>query len=248
MKNYKGYIRSLLANRKYVLNVFAEGTTQTDPAETPETKTEPQVTTQTEPKPSGTVNYEDLIKKAREDEKAKLYPEIQKLKDSNNNYIIVLGEKEKRIEELEKENESLRKGKDKLSKDLEEGTKTNKTVSQLSAEKSRLERLLEEQQMKHENELNSLKVEAHREKQIAAANGEIIEEAVTGKTIEEVDASIERAKQRYQEIAQRALGNVQMPTVNPSANTKVFADIPIDQIASMSHAEYAEARKKLGLK
>lgn len=255
MKNFVAYVRSML-RKKAFLNVFAEEPTNPsnepnngggepnpnggDPNQTP--------TTKTEPKPNGSVNFEDLVKKAREEEKAKLYPEITKLKEKNNNLLLVVQERDNTITEQAKKIEKLEKDNGKITKSLEEGTATNKTVSELTLQVSTLEKQLEELQGKYDTDVNALKLESYKEKKIAEANGEIIPELVIGNSEEEVNASFETAKAKYAEITQRALQGVQMPAVNPSATTIQLKEKSIEEIATMSAQDWAEQRKALGLK
>ena len=201
------------------------------------------------PKPSGSVNFEDLVSKARAEEKAKLYPQIEKLKKDKNDLLLVVAERDKKISDLEKELKKATSETTKYKTELEDGTKTNQTVQELTLQYSQLEKEYEDLQSKYDTEIQNLKVNSFREKQIALAGGEIIEELVQGSTEEEVLASVEVAKQRYADIQAKALANVQMPRANPSsASMKIFADKSIDEIASMSNEEYKEYRKQLNIK
>jgi predicted RNase H-like nuclease (RuvC/YqgF family) len=253
MKNFVAYVRSML-KRKAFINVFAEGTDPNDGGTDPQggqqdPPAQPQTQPQADPQPSGTVNFEDLIAKARKDERDKLYGEINKLKEKNNSLLLVIQDRDNKIVDLEKQVGKLDKDYKKVSKDLEDGTKTNKTVSELTATISTLERQLEELQVQYESDVNSLKLNSYKKEQIASAGGEIIPELVTGNTEEEITASIELAKQRYAEITQRAVQGVQIPRANPSATQiQLGADLSMDQIAQTTTKDWAEMRKKLGLK
>ena len=202
------------------------------------------------PKPSGSVNFEELIAKARKEERDKLYPQIEKLKKDKNDLLLVVAERDKQIAEYEKAVNNLQKEHSKMSKDVEEGTKTNKIVQEQSLTISQLEQELEELQAKYEMDIQSLQVQSYRDKMIASAGGELIPELVTGNTEEEINASIELAKQKYAEIQEKALASVQMPKpANPSIsaiqNTQIKS---IDDIRTMTPQEWAEARKTMGLK
>ena len=106
MRIKKGFIteKTNLLKKIMFMPVFAEEPQGTEP--TPQGGQEP-----TEPQPqANTVNFEDLIAKARQQEKAKLYPQIQKLQEQNNalteknnTHLLTIGEKDARISELEKE-------------------------------------------------------------------------------------------------------------------------------------------------
>ena len=256
MKIFKAYVRSMIAKRPFVLNVHAEEPTNTTNGDNPEgvqqvqqgeepTNKSPK---KDDPKPSGTVNFEDLIAKARKEERDKLYPELNKYKEKVNNLMLVIAERDSEIADLKKELEEVKKENGKLKKDLESGTKTNKTISELTATISVLERQLEELQAKYDADVTALKLEAFKKEKIAEAGGELIPELVTGNSEEEIIASIELAKQLYQEIIQKAVQNVQMPAANPNQNVIQLKEKSIDEIASMTPQQWAEYRKQLGLK
>lgn len=256
MKIFKAYVRSMIAKRPFVLNVHAEEPTNTTNGDNPEgvqqvqqggepTNKSPK---KDDPKPSGTVNFEDLIAKARKEERDKLYPELNKYKEKVNNLMLVIAERDSEIADLKKELEEVKKENGKLKKDLESGTKTNKTISELTTTISVLERQLEELQAKYDADVTALKLEAFKKEKIAEAGGELIPELVTGNSEEEIIASIELAKQRYQEIIQKAVQNVQMPAANPNQNVIQLKEKSIDEIASMTPQQWAEYRKQLGLK
>lgn len=255
MKNFMAFVRSILSNRMFK-NVVAEEQTETSNGNNPEptsTNTEVQTeqpkpeTKKEDPKPSGNVNFEELIAKARKEERDKLYPQLEKLKEKNNNLLLVVEERDKELTSTKAELETLRKNADKLKKDVEEGTKTNKTVSQLTTNIALLERQLEELQAKYDNDINSLTLEMYKKEKIAGAQ-DIIPELVNGSTQEEIDAAFELARQKYKEIEERVMGSVQMPTANPSSNVMTIGkDMSMDDIANMPTEQWAEVRKKMGL-
>lgn len=249
MKNYLAYIRSMLSQKAF-MNVFAEET-KTD--EKQEIKKDEEITPPAKerelPKPTGSVNYEDLIANARKDEKEKLYPEMKKLKDSKNELLIVIGERDATIKQLQSDLATAKESNGKLTKDLKDGTQTNKTVSELTLQISQLERDLEEATAGHETELNSIKLESFKEKTIASANGELIPELVVGNTEEDILASFETAKTRYAEITQRVVSGTKMPYTNPNAGSiQLTAKASEKSISEMTREEYAEYRKQIGFK
>ena len=258
MKTFKAYVRSMIAKRPFVLNVHAEEPTNTtNVTDSPEggqqgqqggEPTNKSPKKDPEPKPSGSVNFEDLIAKARKEERDKLYPELNKYKEKVNNLMLVIAERDSEIADLKKQLEDFKKENEKLKKDLESGTKTNKTISELTTTISMLEHQLEELQAKYDADVTALKLEAFKKEKIAEAGGELIPELVTGNSEEEILASIEKAKQRYQEIIQKAVQNVQMPAANPNQNVIQLKEKSIEEIASMTPQQWAEYRKQLGLK
>lgn len=246
----KNFVASKLRPKftyKMFLNVFAEELT-TPPTEPTKVEGEPVATT-TEPKAQGTVNFEDLISKARTEERGKLYPQIEKLKADKNNLLLVVGERDTELANLKTQLADLETNSKQLAKDLKDGTKTNTKVSELTLTISTLERQLEDLQVKYESDVNSLKLTSYKEKKIAEASGELIPELVTGDTEEEINASIETAKTRYAEITQRAVQGVQLPPANPSASTlQIGKELTFEQMQSMSTADWAKARAEMGLK
>ena len=254
MKIFKDYVRSMIAKRPFVLNVHAEEPTNTtnvtgnqegvQQVQQGDNKT----TKKDDPKPSGIVNFEDLIAKARKEERDKLYPELNKYKEKVNSLMLVIAERDSEIADLKKELEEAKKENAKLQENVEKGVKTNKTISELTTTISVLERQLEELQAKYDADVTALKLEAFKKEKIAEAGGELIPELVTGNSEEEIIASIELAKQRYQEIIQKAVQNVQMPAANPNQNVIQLKEKSIDEISSMTPQQWAEYRKQLGLK
>ena len=259
MKTIMAFIRSY-----FFLNVFAEEITttieqpptNTKTDENPEDKTGGNNDEKPVPKPSGELNYEDLIKRARQEEKDKLYGQITKLKDEvsslkkdKNDLLTVVAEREDTIKQLEGDLVALGETKGKLEKDLKDGTATNKTVSNLTLKISQLEAELEKANAEHEKELNTIKITQHKEKLIAQANGEIIPELVVGETEEEIAESVERAKARYQEITQSAKRSIKMPYANPNAGLlSDKTELSEADIMNMTPQQWQEHRKKIGLK
>jgi archaellum component FlaC len=243
MKNFAALKLRRNFSYKMFLNVFAEepNTPPTPPTGDPEPP-------KADPKPSGTVNFEELISKARKEERDKLYSDINKHREKANNLLLVVQERDNEITTLKAEVEKLRGDYSKVSDELKTGVKTNKTVSELTATISGLERQLEDLQIQYETDVNSLKLDSFKREKVAEVGGELIPELVTGNTEEEILASIETAKQRYAEITQRALNGVQMPRVNPSATQIQLKDISMDDISKMTPQEWAKHRAELGLK
>lgn len=255
MKNFAAYVCNMLSKKAFI-NVLAEEPTETTTQTTEETqveeKKEPDTTPETAKKqPDNSGNFETLISKAREEEKSKLYPQIEKLKKDKSDLLDTVDELKKDNAKLEKDLAKQKNLNDKISADLKDGSTTNKTVQELTLTISQLERQLEEVTVNHEKELTKIQLDRVKEQKIAEANGAIIPELVTGNSEEEITESVERAKARYAEITS-SVANAQankMPMSNPSfQNTQLSAAASLDDIATMSPKEYAEYRKKIGLK
>lgn len=94
--------------KPFFLKVYAEGNDSNNMNDQDKKTTQDQKPNQDprpnqDPKPMGTVNFEELIAKARQEEKDKLYPEIQSWKEKHNNLLLVIAERDAKIKELEGE-------------------------------------------------------------------------------------------------------------------------------------------------
>ena len=203
----------------------------------------------TEPTP---VNFEELISKARQEEKAKLYPQIEGYKKQvnnmttlHNNTLLEMASKDKKIEELE--NKIV---------ELSQTKATPEDVDQLTNQIQTLQ--LENQQLKESqvnveeltNQINAeWEVKLYREQKLREVGNTVIPELVTGNTKEEIDQTLELSQQRYNEIIQsQGAGKVHIPASNINTQKYSIKDInPLD-IRNMSMEEWAEKRKAMGLK
>lgn len=205
---------------------------------------------------SPTVNFESLISKARQEEKDKLYPEITRLKgelvaktNRINELLLSLGEKDEII-----------KQKDVKIAELEKDSKKSQS-EEVKSLNNKIEELTNTIALK-DAEIASLKIEGYKTQKINEAQGKLIPELVVGNTPDEIDASIERAKQRYAEIlaqvqssAKPATQNsTQVPPVNPNVqniNNQTVNTMDLMGVSMFdknARAQYAEMRAKLGLK
>lgn len=211
---------------------------------------------------SPSINYEDLIAKARKEEKQKLYPKIEKLEkrvedltEKNNKKVLQVGELNEQIETLENELESA---KDKatqsddervtqLQSDLEE---KESTIEDLQSQLEDTEEVdVEELRQEIEEEVkNEYEVKLYREKKIADAEGQVIPELVMGSTKEEIDETFEKAQERYTEIVGNNSNNrnTREGADNPSVNQDNL-DINNLDIRGMSDEDYSQLRKRMGL-
>lgn len=220
----------------------------------------------TEPEPTNgsstpQINYEDLISKARQEEKNKLYGKIKSLEDknktlvdTNNANLIKMGELQATIDNLTKQVESNG------GVEAKELVEAKKTIATLEAQlKSFEENSVDADTLREEvkQELQAeYEVKTYRVEKVAELKGSIIPELVMGTTKEEVDQSIERAKARFEEIVGQAMVGHQtpshrgLPPANPSSAKLVNDGNALQDLASLNprSPEYQEARKKLGLK
>lgn len=222
------------------------------------------------------VNYEELIAKARREEKDKLYPQIE----AERNKATAITEQHNDLllkhAQLQNENKAL-KEEIKALKDSE-GKDENKEIAKLKQEKATLESELEklkgsivdeptlrqqiENEVKAQYEVELYKVEKMSSDEF---KGQIIPELVTGKTKEEVDESIQKSKARFLELLggtksqpqqqQQPQGGItiqqQIPTPpagNPNMGEFVQSTLGEQDIYNMTPQQWAEYRVKLGLK
>lgn len=230
--------------------------TNVEPPNTPDTV----VTTAT------TINFEDLVAKARQDEKSKLYPQIEKLKaevtrltEKLNNLLLsgsekddVLKSKDDKIAELETKIAELEaKGessveKDKVAKDLE------KRIAEL-------EKALSDK----DAEIAIKELEGYRKEKIQGLDESVLD-LVNGSTKEEIDASVEKAKALFDKISSKLGTKLPdttapntppvVPKPNVSDHDDIFKDTKVEDIMSMNittpegRKKWDEMRGTLGLK
>lgn len=228
-------------------------------------------TTEGEQKPP-TINYEDLIAKARKEEKEKQYKTIEKLKTQ----IDTLTEQHNgdllKVADLEKQ---LKEANDKLTKagsgDSEEVKTLKNTIKTLEKEKEDLDKKVKEfennKPVSREEVVAEVRAELETEYEVKTYKATkmaelkddiLVPELVFGSTKEEIDASIQNALTRSAEI-KKNLGldgstNKQKRTpkspANPSVSSVQDTQISLERLATMdvSSPEYAQLRKQLGLR
>ena len=221
-----------------------------------------------ESKPTPTINYEDLIAKARREEKEKQYKTIEKLKGQidtltkqHNDDLIAKADLEKKLEDAKK----------KLAEtngDESEAVKTlKKEVSTLKKEKEDLEKKVSELEkvtpVNREDIEKEVRAELEAEYEVRTYKAEklaelkdeiLVPELVFGNTKEDIDASIENALNRSKQIRESLGGGKKekrtpkSPT-NPSMSGVQDKQYSLEYLASLNPAskEYAEVRKQLGL-
>lgn len=248
--------------RKVATKAFADEGGEKEPSNEPTEPTKP------------SFNFEDLIKKARKEEKDKLYPKIKDLQTQNSALTEQHNSDLLRIAELEEE---LKEAKESSngSSESQKVTDLKKEVKQLKAEKKELKEkvsTLEATPTVDENELRAtieqeyeekFKVKEYRMEQLAKHTDDIFTpELVIGNTNEEIDASIQREIERSNEIKGRlGVGTGSNPSVNnqhrtpkapsnPSVSRIQDNQLDLNSLATMdvSSPEYKELRKQLGLK
>lgn len=217
-----------------------------------------------------TINYEDLIAKARKEEKDKQYKKIEKLQtqvntmmEQHNTDLLKIADLEKQLKEAQKKLEIAGQG------DSEEISILKGEISTLTKDKEDLEKKVKdyEGQKPVDREEVEKEVRAELEKeyevkthktQILAEHKDdlLVPELVFGDTVEELDKSLESALARSEEI-RKQMGvttkkdkrTPKNPT-NPPASPQQDNEYSLEYLASLDPAspEYREFRRKQGLR
>lgn len=212
-------------------------------------------TPQEEVKTTPVVNYEDLIAKARKEEKDKLYSQLQSkdskindLTEKNNSLLLGLSAKDEEIKTLKNEIKGLKSANTKSDNETIRGLEEEKlnllaTIDQLKNEQVQVDDI--ENRIKNEYE-----VKLYRMEKLNSVGDEIISELVTGTTKEEIDASFEVAKAKYDSIKEKYISKTtqDIPMANIDTSSLNVNSINSVDISKMSASEWAEYRAKLGLK
>jgi DNA repair exonuclease SbcCD ATPase subunit len=145
---------------------------------------------------NGGITAEELERRlaaARQEEKAKLYPDIERAKAE-------LKKKEQELADLKTALETAREGSQR-AQTLEEkiAQMSTQIANQTTQFSKALDDALENQRKENEEQRRKDRLAAKREG-LLKATSELIPEMVTGETPEELDASFERAKAKYKEI------------------------------------------------
>lgn len=219
------------------------------------------------------INYEDLIAKARKEEKEKQYKTIEKLKgqvstltEQHNNDLLVKADLERQVQEA---NEKLTKA---GSGDSEEVKTLKETVKTLTKEKEELDKKVKEleaitpvdrdevvAEVRAELEAE-YEVKTYKATKMAELKDDIlVPELVFGNSKEEIDASIQSALDRSAEI-RKSLGitdgkkqpqkRTPKSPANPSVSGIQDTQVSLERLATMDvrSPEYAEMRRQLGLR
>ena len=219
-----------------------------------------------------TINYEDLIAKARKEEKEKQYKTIEKLKaqvntltEQHNGDLLKIADLEKQLQDA---NEKLTKA---GSGDSEEVKTLKETIKNLTADKENLDKKVKEYESKkpvdREEIVAEVKAELEAEYEVKTYKATkmaelkddiLVPELVFGNSKEEIDASIQSALERSAEI-KKNLGistdkkqekRTPKSPANPSVSRVQDTQVSIERLATLDvrSPEYAELRKQLGLR
>lgn len=216
------------------------------------------------------INYEDLIAKARKEEKDKQYKKIEKLQtqvntltEQHNTDLLVKADLEKQLKEAQDKLKTAGQG------DSEEVKTLKAEIDKLTKEKEALDTKVKEfegqKPVNREEVEKEVRAELEKEyevkthkTQILAEHKEdlLVPELVFGDTVEELDKSLESALARSEEI-RKQMGvttkkdkrTPKNPT-NPPASPQQDNEYSLEYLASLDPAspEYKEFRRKQGLR
>lgn len=229
--------------------------------------------TGTTPEPTAPpINFEALIAQARQEEKAKLYPQIEKLKGERDNLTTSLNNTLLENAALKEENAKLKSQCGEKPEDSEAYKSLQAKFDELTAENETLKKSqVDEAEIRKQLEAE-YEVKLYRNEQLEKNKGEILSmltDDVKGATKEEIDAAIAAAKEKTLAV-KKDLGliddkgnpiNTPAPAPAPSEPPKrAPIAAPADGNAKETFTaeyirnldprspEYAEFRRKLGLK
>ena len=217
-----------------------------------------------DPKPTPTINYEDLIAKARKEEKEKQYKTIEKLRgqidtmtQQHNDDLLKVADLEKQLKDVNDKLTTVGSGGD--SDELKTAKETVKSLEKQLQEAydNTLSREEVEAEVRAELE-KEYEVKHYKTTKLMELKDDLlVPELVFGNTIEEIDASIQTALERSNEI-KKNLGidsvkkqEKRTPKSSAPSMSKVQEkEVSIERLASMDvrSPEYAELRKQLGLR
>lgn len=141
------------------------------------------------------------VEKARQEEKDKLYPQLDALKESIKEIQQALRDEREEKEQIKRDAEA-EKERQRLAK-LSDSEKTLEAIRKLEEQlRASQERQIDLERRQTERE-RSEELRRYKEAQIKAAGDEIIPELVFGKSEAEIDRAVDNAKARYAELTER---------------------------------------------
>lgn len=217
-----------------------------------------------------TINYEDLIAKARKEEKDKQYKTIEKLKgqidtltQQHNDDLLAKADLEKQLKDAQEKLKTVGQG------DSEEVKTLKGEIATLTKDKEDLEKKIKEfegqKPVSREEVEKEVRTELEKEYEVKTHKAQIlaehkedllVPELVFGDTVEELDKSLESALARSEEIRKSVGGTSKKdkrtpksPT-NPATSKVQDEELSMEYIASLDprSPEYKEFRKKMGLR
>lgn len=162
---------------------------------------------------------EKKIKEAVEIEKRKLYDSLGATKKEAKEALEKLEKYEKEKQDLENQK---KEAEEKKRKELEAQERDKMDLKErlaqleesLQNKDSQLQMTLEKQKETFQEELKKRDLELKREQILSQHKGEIVPDLVRGNSVEELEKSVEQAKNRYQEIYEQAKKSLEESSIN----------------------------------
>ncbi len=189
---------------------------------------------------------QEMLTKARQEEKDKLYKSLEKTKAESQN---LQAERDKVLNDLKLAEKKLTTLQDSNMSDIE---KVNKQIELLAEQNNLLKSQLEQVSQQAEARVRESEVKSYRQKQIEQS-GLLFPEMVKGSTPEEIDASIAMLKEREQSVRQQVedrlrsekAQDVPRPMSPYGEQSQLNATADRYRISKMSRDEYQAYRQKL---
>lgn len=229
-------------------------TTTTTPANTEESQVTTPPTQSAESKvedkqPSEEVytksQLDEMLNKARKEEKDKLYKSLEKTKKEAQE---LQSERDKVLDDLKLTREQLSTLKDSNMSDIE---KVNKQIELLAEQNELLKKQLENVSHQAEERVRMSEVNSYKAKKIEQS-GLLFPEMVVGNTPEEIDASISMLKEREKSVRQQLEDQLRSEKaqdvprpMSPNVNQSEVASADRYRVSKMSRDEYQAYRQKL---
>jgi len=142
------------------------------------------------------------LEKARSEEKKKLYPDLERLRQEKTEGAARIEELQSELAAKHSEVEALRVG------EMEKSESVNKELRELQEKNLKLEAAIEAVAESAAARIRASELSAYREKAIAAAGLDQLEALVAGGSVEEIDASVAAAKEKELAILEKARAEV----------------------------------------
>jgi len=211
-----------------------------------------------------TVDINAAIEKARQQEKQKLYGELERSKAEAAAARAQLANVNAALEAISKKEEELKKGQpepiNKGNEPAPKGPDVDVLINTaITAALKKAEEMvfgpkisaLEAQVSGYQKDLLARDLASYRESLIAANKDSIVPELVTGGTRDELELSLARAKQAFAQIAETVAatlgksGTIPLPPVSGGKGKVTNGTEVLSSVGSMSLAEYSAKRTEL---
>lgn len=188
---------------------------------------------------------QEMLTKARSDEKQKLYKSLEKAKQESKN---VQEERDKVLEDLTQAKARLQTLEDSNMSDIE---KVSQQIKLLAEQNELLKTQLQQVSKDAESRLRESELKSYQKQKIAES-GLLFPEMVTGSTVEEIDESIRMLKEREasvrttveDQLRSELAANVPRP-MSPGSSKQSVSTRDRYSLSKLNRDEYKAMRQKL---